>query len=390
MSTLLGPVSTLSRYREESLYLDFTQEDLDARVVFSRESAAWEFNGDGILMRAAPNVWPLEHDPATRQPLGRPHYGLALTNKVTARKHNPVSVEGLSNPGGQTIVSIVDDTDALRAAGLLELCTNGMVYKIDNSASSSSIGVTISGRAGNLNPHSVSAFWRGAGLAAIRLSGVPGPNYEVPSSYDRTKRESLLPTSADSATYASLAPGAVVYFILPQLVEGSLAGPVIPGDTLAATSRQPDTAHIPISGLIGASEGAMVIDVYRSAATSLGRYATLYNATSPGSNAIELAEAADSSAIRLLIASGGAAVPVAGGAMPLGAVRIAAGWRIGRAAISMNGSAVAAMAPASLPLLTHLGILSRAGIYRSTARAHMVALFPKCPSDGQLTDLSRL
>lgn len=54
-----------------SLYLDFTDEALDARISFSRASTKRYVGADGKYYEAAANVWPREYDPYTLACVGR-------------------------------------------------------------------------------------------------------------------------------------------------------------------------------------------------------------------------------------------------------------------------------------------------------------------------------
>lgn len=64
---MLGPVSTLERWREESLMLDFVSGDaLDERLTTTRASEASYFDADGVLRFANPNTPRIDYDPITR------------------------------------------------------------------------------------------------------------------------------------------------------------------------------------------------------------------------------------------------------------------------------------------------------------------------------------
>jgi len=66
-STVLGPVSTLERWREESLMLDFVSGDaLDERLTTVRASEASYFDEDGVLRFASPNTPRIDFDPITK------------------------------------------------------------------------------------------------------------------------------------------------------------------------------------------------------------------------------------------------------------------------------------------------------------------------------------
>lgn len=51
--------------------LDLLNPQLDPRITFSRASTKTYFGSNGLMQTAAADVWPLEYDPITLQPLGR-------------------------------------------------------------------------------------------------------------------------------------------------------------------------------------------------------------------------------------------------------------------------------------------------------------------------------
>jgi hypothetical protein len=147
---------------------------------------------------------------------------------VTCRKFNPVDTTNLTKSGdAAAVLSVVDDTAALTAAGLDKICTSGKVYKLDNSGGGNIAYADISGGSGNLNPQSLSWYSRAVGAAYLRFNNANHPTSASTTGYAQQKFESRTPTSTGAAFSIYLAPGSIVYFILPQLEEGAFATPPI-------------------------------------------------------------------------------------------------------------------------------------------------------------------
>lgn len=186
----------------------------------------------------------------------------AATNKVTCRKHNPTDTSNLSKGGdAASTLTVVDDVAALTAAGLSQLCTNGKVYRLDNGAGSSVAWVVCSGATGNTNPHMLSVWIRGG--SGILRTGYTLPSdgaYNASAIYRRkTASQAALSSGTLNSTdvlriYADA--GQVIYFILPELVEGAFLGSVIPGDTLAAVTRVADNFRHSVAHETVLQEGA--------------------------------------------------------------------------------------------------------------------------------------
>jgi hypothetical protein len=127
------------------------------------------------------------------------------------------------------VLSVVDDTAALTAAGLIGICTSGKVYKLDNSAGGSISWVQIAGNTNNVNPHSYSIRIRTASAgvslrfqASTVLSSAPSTN-----AYSVVVGENIIPTDVNRKLELVIPSGAIAYFILPQLEEGAFATPPI-------------------------------------------------------------------------------------------------------------------------------------------------------------------
>jgi len=159
-------------------------------------------------------------------------FGENTTNKCTNYNAAPTDLTNVSKSGdAAATLTVVDDTAALRAAGFGALIDagkmNGKVYKLDNSAGSTSAFARPGGLTGNTNTHSCSAFVRGTGSGQVRLSGAGDVDTPFTAAYIRRSAASAPPDGTRDLLVRAAA-GAVVYFILNQLEEKTYAtNPVI-------------------------------------------------------------------------------------------------------------------------------------------------------------------
>jgi hypothetical protein len=173
----------------------------------------------------------------------------SATNKCECVKANPVDTTGLTLSGDvAATLTVVDDSVALAAAGLSEVCMSGKVYKLDNSTGTVVGTVAIDGKTTNLNAHIVCCYWRGVGEALMRLTYSSDVSSSLPLEYTR-KVTTTDSNDENALTKIEVTAGSIVYFILPQLEEGSIAtAPIIGADTAATASRAADTLCIPTVG----------------------------------------------------------------------------------------------------------------------------------------------
>jgi hypothetical protein len=179
----------------------------------------------------------------------------ARTNKVTCRKFNPVNTTGITKSGdAAAVLSVVDDTAALTAAGLIGICTSGKVYKLDNSAGSGVSYVVFSGPTTNINPHSGQIYVLGD---AARI--IDGNNLAVWNDFDSAvsftaRTFTNITPSVTTTTLALRVPaGANIQFILPQLEEGAFATPPIfdpINDSLTSITRAATNLSLPTAGVL--------------------------------------------------------------------------------------------------------------------------------------------
>ena len=189
----------------------------------------------------------------------------ARTNKCTCRKFNPVDTTNITKSGdAAAVLSVVDDTAALTAAGLIGICTSGKVYKLDNSGGSSYAYTTLAGAVANINVHTQSVYCRKASTPSPRMSDtafmsavtITTTNY---SGYTRT----WTPDGAGRSVMFEAAPGAIVYFILPQLEEGAFATPPIfdlLNDSLTSITRAATNLSLSATNIIAANDFGQLLE----------------------------------------------------------------------------------------------------------------------------------
>lgn len=120
------------------------------------------------------------------------------------------------------VLSTVDDTAALTAAGLIGIAASGKVYKLDNSAGVAVCTVVVTGATGNTNNHSLSLHARilSGGSCYLTWNGVDQVTLPLNGGvFGRTVMENKPPASSADQLRVTVGAGKVVYFLLPQLEE---------------------------------------------------------------------------------------------------------------------------------------------------------------------------
>ena len=173
---------------------------------------------------------------------------MAGGNKCLNHNANPTDLTGIYTGGdAAAVLSVVDDSTALAAAGLDGICTSGMVFKLDNSAGTDAAQAVVNGLAGTANQHTLSGYFRGTGSGANLHSGYEqGPLITLTDTYLRHAFHTS--TTETFRTYWVRArPGAVVYFILNQMEElPYLTEPVV--TTGSAVSLSATRTVLPFAG----------------------------------------------------------------------------------------------------------------------------------------------
>jgi hypothetical protein len=178
----------------------------------------------------------------------------ARTNKVTCRKYNPVDTTNITKSGdAAAVLSVVDDTAALTAAGLIGICTSGKVYRLDNSAGVSGANAIPAGAVGNMNQHSFSVYLRGGtGSFGDDWGGLYSPAFIASESYQQLTKTHI-PVDSSRRMRVVADAGQIIYFILPQLEEGAFNTPPIfdpDEDTLATVTRPATNLSMPTAGVL--------------------------------------------------------------------------------------------------------------------------------------------
>lgn len=168
--------------------------------------------------------------------------GPAYTNKCTCRKANPTDLTNVTKSGdAASVLSVVDDSAAIAAGvtsglGELQACTSGMVYKLDNSVGSTNAYCTVGGAYTTLNYHTHSIVARAsAGVGRLMDSGFVG-GVDFSNSLYALIQTGHTPTSTVKSLMVQAGAGAIVYFILPQLVQSPYLLPTISDGNAAAVS----------------------------------------------------------------------------------------------------------------------------------------------------------
>ncbi|NQZ13245.1 MAG: hypothetical protein HRT94_00275 [Alphaproteobacteria bacterium] len=218
---------------------------LPQEVSFERASSATVTNINGQLVEVANHEPRFDHDEHGNR-LGiliEP----ALTNKCQNYNANPTSTSGVSASGDVNgILSLVDDSSALTAVGLDQICTNGNVYRADNSAGTTDFVIQITGATGNLNPHSYSVYVRSpnsTGRTCRLASGAGELDIEGNTTWQRYIFENQTPDTTSREMTILVDAGKEIYFILNQLEEYQMATSVIKTQG-ASASRAADRPYV--------------------------------------------------------------------------------------------------------------------------------------------------
>lgn len=205
---------------------DFRRRMPDVHT-YSRTGAATGRTAAGLILPFAANE------------AQRTDRGLVLepqrTNKVTISNANPTALTGVTKGGdAAATLSLVNDTAALAAAGLSEICTSGQVFRLNNTAGVAVATLVLTGAAGNANSHAISGYLRGTGSASIYSSNVGLVATALTTAYVR--RTVVQTTSAGASVGLRVNAGGDLYFILPMMEEGStVTSPIV--TTGAAATR---------------------------------------------------------------------------------------------------------------------------------------------------------
>ncbi|NBX65407.1 MAG: SGNH/GDSL hydrolase family protein [Proteobacteria bacterium] len=224
---------------------------LPTGVTYTRaDSVATRRNASGKLEAVASGSPRFDHD-ALGNALGILIEG-SVTNKCTNTNVNPTATTNITKGGdAASTLSVVDDTAALATAKLDALCTNGMVFKLDNSAGTGTAYVDIGGQTGNTNPHTFSVWVRGNSgtIGALTRSGTGANTLNMTGGlpYQRYVLANETPNITAVQMRIRANAGKVIWFILNQLEEMPFATSEIIINGAAAT-RSTDRVTYALSG----------------------------------------------------------------------------------------------------------------------------------------------
>ncbi|MBU6234408.1 MAG: SGNH/GDSL hydrolase family protein [Alphaproteobacteria bacterium] len=224
---------------------------LPAGTTYTRaDSVATRRNASGKLEAVSANTPRFDFD-TQGNALGILMEG-AVTNKCTNTNVNPTATTNITKAGDAAAnFTVVDDATALAAAGLDALCTNGMAFKLDNSAGTSTAWVDIGGQTGNLNPHTFSVWARGNSgtIGALTRSGTGANSVNMAGAqpYQRYILANETPNITAVQMRIRANAGKIVWFVLNQLEEMPFATSeiIISG---AAATRAADRLVYALSG----------------------------------------------------------------------------------------------------------------------------------------------
>jgi hypothetical protein len=187
--------------------------------------------------------------------------GLGTGAQNTAAATTAIPNMTVSDTDGNSVLSIVDDSAALAAAGLDRICPSGKAYKFDNSAGGGVANVDFSG-ALSAADHSLSAFVRGDSAAdddvKFRTDNVDGTAQDLTNAYLRYN-ETITALAAD-LTRIEVPAGDTIYFVFPQAEAQAVAtSPIITEG--AAGTRAVTSLTIPTSGNFSQTEGMVFADL---------------------------------------------------------------------------------------------------------------------------------
>lgn len=237
----LSPLSSAPRFA----VFDF-MSSLPAPFTCTRaDTVATRRDNTGRLVPCASNAPRIDHD-INGIPRGLLIEG-GTQNKLTIYNANPTATTNWAKGGDSaSTFTVADDPAALLATARLELlCTGGKLYKLDNSSGSGDAWVTSTAAFGTASVHTISAWIHSTGgQAQLTRTGTAPAALTIPDGAGLMRYSlPLTPDATDDQMRILARPGAVVYFILPQMEANPFPTSVIVTSGAAAT-RQTDRIRI--------------------------------------------------------------------------------------------------------------------------------------------------
>lgn len=175
------------------------------------------------------------------------------TNRLALKNANPTDTTGWLRTGNASAaLSVVNDSAALAAAKLGEVCTSGNVLKLVNTAGSGNAAARGTVVAGVMS-HASFGYVRGTGQVRIGVSGATAPFVALTEEYKPLLH--IVPTPTTTAVYIlEVTFGSSLNFILPQLEVGNTVSSSIINDG-SATTRDGEQLGADLSDFDDLSDG---------------------------------------------------------------------------------------------------------------------------------------
>ena len=173
-------------------------------------------------------------------------------NICTVVSVDPSSTTGITKSGdAASVITVADDTAEIELAGLIGVNASGMVYKLDNSAGVGAAYAIVNGSPASTSPHAYTLFARFTGPSNSGRFGWGLNTSKTFMDEGGYQRYTALADPAVSGSNGRLtvtaSAGAIVYFLLFQVEEGSYATSAIPLTSAAAVTRNADVYNYPIT-----------------------------------------------------------------------------------------------------------------------------------------------
>ncbi|CAG2129087.1 phage head spike fiber domain-containing protein [Cupriavidus numazuensis] len=356
----------------------YANKNLTDIATATRSTARWRYDASGILVQDASNVFQPGYDPLTLEKLGVPieeqrtnvllqSEDLTVTGnwprtrvavaasggmfKVTEDASNNTHYFGQFNQtvgaDGIAVTSFLakaGERDRLTVEFVSEVGSSGLRAGFDLSAGT----VTLQQGIGTTNgTGSAGMVSRGGGVYFCWIIATPGTT-------GNTKRSAIFYIGNGGSTSYQGDGVSGLFLAKPQLEAGPFPTSYIPTTTAQATRAADSVIASNIAQWFNPSEGTMYVEAVANRAASVlqggssPRLFQFYNSGNVGESLAMYRRATDN-LIGASVSTGGAGYPVAGAAIPDGAVfRAAFAYKAGDCALSMNGGAALALS-SSLP-----------------------------------------
>lgn len=295
---ILGTITTIPDTGSgnlQSIFFDFMTQTLPGELTYTRnDNTATMRNASGKLIAVAANTPRFDHD-ENGTALGL-RFEPPSTNKCENTNVNPTTTQGLTIGGDSTATISVADAPAglLMAAGLDELCTNGKVFLLDNSAGATGAYVDINGETGNTNPHSISIYAATMNAGFNGNVALVGGSKNVAinqSNLTLLKIENEMPNHSSRKIRINASPGKGVYFILNQLEEMPFCTSTIrtQGQSASRARELCSTTELASADWFNENAGAIIADMVFDNPTGIGeQYPVLASQGTGFNNALAL------------------------------------------------------------------------------------------------------